>query len=105
MTPQLVDLNADGHQDMLMATFEGTAFLVAGSKEGWEAPVHIKDENDTKQTPDFRWTRGDCRDPRDPDFDAGMKAVYYVRVLEIPTPRWSTAWSARPGHKACRRCA
>lgn len=26
----------------------------------------------------------------DPDFDATMKAAYYVRVLEIPTPRWST---------------
>ena len=27
---------------------------------------------------------------RDPDFDAGEEAFYYVRVLEIPTPRWST---------------
>ena len=31
----------------------------------------------------------------DPDFDPDMKAVYYVRVLEIPTPRWSTYDSAR----------
>jgi hypothetical protein len=27
---------------------------------------------------------------RDPDFDAGQEAFYYVRALEIPTPRWST---------------
>ena len=26
----------------------------------------------------------------DPDFVAGDAAVYYVRVLEIPTPRWTT---------------
>jgi hypothetical protein len=27
---------------------------------------------------------------RDPEFDASKAAVYYTRVLEIPTPRWST---------------
>ena len=30
---------------------------------------------------------------KDPEFDAGQRAVYYVRVLENPTCRWST-WDA-----------
>lgn len=43
MTPQLVDLNADGMNDMVMATFEGTVFCVEGSEEGFRDPKHIVD--------------------------------------------------------------
>ena len=31
---------------------------------------------------------------KDPDFDAKLRAFYYVRVIEIPTPRW-TAYDAK----------
>ncbi len=31
----------------------------------------------------------------DPDFDADQRAFYYVRLLAIPTPRWSTYDAAR----------
>lgn len=34
---------------------------------------------------------------RDPEFDAAKPAVYYLRALEIPTPRWTTYIAAKNG--------
>jgi hypothetical protein len=31
----------------------------------------------------------------DPSFDPQASVTYYARVLEIPTPRWSTYWAAK----------
>jgi hypothetical protein len=33
----------------------------------------------------------------DPDFDSASPTIYYARVLEIPTPRWSTVLAVRSG--------
>ena len=33
----------------------------------------------------------------DPDFDPGVPAVYYARVIEIPTPRWTAYEAVRFG--------
>ena len=34
---------------------------------------------------------------KDPEFDPSLDAFYYARVLEIPTPRWSTIQAAQLG--------
>ncbi len=36
---------------------------------------------------------------RDPDFDPSVRAFYYARVIEIPTPRWTCYDSVRFGIK------
>jgi hypothetical protein len=53
----------------------------------------------TVNIPEATWTNtiGDVQLStvwQDPDFDAYEQAFYYVRVLEIPTPRW-TAYDAK----------
>ena len=55
MTPQFVDLNADGIKDMVMATFEGTAFFVEGTPDGYKPPTHILDGADSMVRISMYW--------------------------------------------------
>jgi hypothetical protein len=56
-----------------------------GSVEPIDAPIDLKTGqfNQKKGSPELRgmWT--------DPDFDPGVEAYYYVRVLQLPTARWT----------------
>jgi hypothetical protein len=42
---------------------------------------------------------------RDIEFEPAQEAFYYVRVLEIPTPRWSTFDAVQLGSKPMKPAA
>lgn len=43
MSPQFVDINGDGHTDILTATFDGSPHVAFGSASGFIQPVRLKD--------------------------------------------------------------
>ena len=68
-------------------------------KRHMESNGRITPVGNTVNVPEATWTNtiGDVQLStvwRDPDFDSREQAFYYVRVLEIPTPRW-TAYDAK----------
>jgi hypothetical protein len=72
---------------------------VAWSDERRAADGNLPDVGNTVDIANATWTNT-IGDPelvavwRDPDFDPRVRAFYYVRVIEIPTPRW-TAYDAK----------
>lgn len=57
MSSQLVDINADGHKDILVGSFSGVPYLIKGSEDGYGLPEEIMDSSDqTVLIADF-WNR------------------------------------------------
>ncbi|MHC4840720.1 MAG: FG-GAP-like repeat-containing protein [Planctomycetota bacterium] len=76
MTPQFVDFNADGHMDIVTATFDGSPWVSYGSKEGFAQPGHIKDKDGNRIIISYfyEWAEGK---------KGGYKTEYHTNGLEV----------------------
>ncbi|MBE7491055.1 MAG: VCBS repeat-containing protein [Planctomycetes bacterium] len=74
MQPQFVDFNADGHADIVTATFDGSPWVSFGSEKGFQAPKTILDKDGKRmwlsQYYDWdkkQWTKSDRTGGKAPD--------------------------------------
>ncbi|PTX44865.1 uncharacterized protein DUF3604 [Christiangramia gaetbulicola] len=81
-----VDANGETQEKIYQVAWSGDRKLdnsgklpAVGNTVDMETAEYTNDIGDTEFT--TYWT--------DPDFDSALPAFYYVRVLEIPTPRWT----------------
>ena len=83
----MVDANGEPQDKVIDVVWSGDRKLAANGKlpsVGNTVDLKTATYANTIGSPELigTWT--------DPDFDPAMPALYYVRVLEIPTPRWTT---------------
>lgn len=89
-----VDANGNRHEKIHNVAWSGQRSLDA---QGKLPPVGNTVDVDTATWTNSIGSPELMRVWKDPDFDPELPAVYYARVLEIPTPRWSTIDAARYG--------
>lgn len=89
-----LDANGEVHEKVYDVVWSDAEKRKPDSKTGKIPPV-----GSTVNVQDATW-RNTIGDPelitvwKDPDFNPALRAFYYVRVIEIPTPRW-TAYDAK----------
>lgn len=87
-----VDANGERQEKLYDVAVSGDRKIDAGGR--CKTPV-----GDTVDVPNATWSNSIGATEMittwsDPDFDPALSACYYLRVLEIPTPRW-TAYDAK----------
>jgi len=91
-----LDANGEVHEAIFdVAVSDGRAVVDGKVSEGVGSTVDVDTATYTNSIGDASlaasWT--------DPDFDPELKAFYYARVIEIPTPRWTAYDQVRLGIK------
>jgi len=91
-----LDANGKVHEAIFdVAVSDGRAIVDGKVTEGVGSTVDVDTATYTNSIGDAllaaSWT--------DPDFDPSLKAFYYTRVIEIPTPRWTAYDQVRLGVK------
>jgi hypothetical protein len=91
-----LDANGEVHEAIFdVAVSDGRAVVDGKVSEGVGSTVDVDTATYTNSIGDSllaaAWT--------DPDFDPSLRAFYYARVIEIPTPRWTAYDQVRFGIK------
>jgi Protein of unknown function (DUF3604) len=87
--------NGEIKDEVYNVVASGNRLRVDGTVEPIDAPIDMKTAkfNTTKGSPELMgvWT--------DPDYDPNQQAYYYIRVLQLPTARWTLYDELRSGVK------